>query len=729
MISRGSVALIFVSIALLWGANWSYETFTPEGGLIRQIAVDPATPGNPVAINDYDVYVFDGSEWELCGDLDYYWPIAIAPGNGGRFTLISHDGNIYYSADGGEHWISVADLEDIDALSEVRGETLFVAANYCLYRSTNSGFSWEFVDSIPYRVSAIDLSCDRSAIFLGALAGSYERDTTVLLRSLDEGQTWTRIFEEPDSIDLDRIIDIETAPDSANWIFLCLGMEAGPAMNFLFSPDGGENWYSLSEEAPGLVLPSDVEFLSNDTVLVASIYSPAIYRGVWNGTSWEFRAVDSSANFTDICACGDVIYASSYQGVYVSADRGSTWERMNAGLHAFPLHEHSAVTNSVGNNLILLGEFGSSIYITHDGASWEERFLPELVFAEGGHIAPSDPEIAYICGIGVDITDSSWVFHSIYRSEDGGETWVPVDTSFTSPDSLPQYDRIVISPSNPNVLLSLWWNPSEDREDVYRSNDGGHNWTPVLEATGDFLFGTDTFFTMKGESLWVSYDTGVTWSPLAKIDWPWDMTYDPHIACVYVAEYFGVERISLNGQRDTLLMAPYGGWEDVSVAVAENSVLYVSYNSHEGPSCLIRLKYGETIPEIDTIDFRTERSLRILDGAVLVSESGRGFRKSEDAYLGLKEHSGKGGKVTLINPTIYTGRPELTVDCENPDVYELKIFNPAGRMVLSEKIRLKRGVNRIKVKRELPSGLYVLLLESKGAEIRSRFVLLREDRR
>ncbi|MCD6382126.1 MAG: hypothetical protein J7L74_00720, partial [Candidatus Hydrothermae bacterium] len=279
MISRGSVALIFVSIAMLWGANWSYETFTPEGGLIRQIAVDPATPGNPVAINDYDVYVFDGSEWELCGDMDYYWPIAIAPGNEGRFTLISHDGNIYYSADGGEHWISVADLEDIDALSEVRGETLFVAANYCLYRSTNSGFSWEFVDSIPYRVSAIDLSCDGSTIFLGALAGSYERDTTALLRSLDEGQTWTRIFEEPDSIDLDRIIDVETAPDSANWIFLCLGMEAGPVMNFLFSPDGGENWYPLSEEAPGLVLPSDVEFLSNDTVLVASIYSPAIYRG------------------------------------------------------------------------------------------------------------------------------------------------------------------------------------------------------------------------------------------------------------------------------------------------------------------------------------------------------------------------------------------------------------------------------------------------------------------
>ncbi|MCD6086910.1 MAG: T9SS type A sorting domain-containing protein [Candidatus Hydrothermae bacterium] len=730
MRTLGSVTLILISITILWSANWTYEVFSPTGGVIREIAADTASPENPIAITDYDAYIYGNQGWELRDDPEYLSPIAIAPGDGDKFTLISHDGNIYYSADRGDHWVSVASFSHVDALSEVRGETLFVAADSFLYRSTNSGFSWESISSLPYTVTAIDyFGSGGNPLYLGVVVETGERDTTVLLKSTDGGQSWVRIFVEPDSIDIDCITDIESAPDSANRIFLCLGMESGPTMNLLYTPDGGENWYLPAEEVPGLILPSDVEFLSNDTVLVACMYTPAIYRGVWTGTSWEFTNVDSSANFTDIHVCGDIIYAASDQGVYVSADRGNTWERMNAGLHAFPLHEHATITNSVGDNIIYLGEFGSSIYLTHDGMNWEEKFLPGLVFADGGYISPSNPEIVYICGIGVDITDSSWAFHSVYRSEDGGETWVPVDTSYTSPDSLAQFEKILVSASDPYVLLGLYWDPEEDRENLYRSTDGGHSWTPVLEGVDDFLLGTDTVFTLKGGSLWVSLDTGATWASLAEIDWPWDMAYDPHMACVYVAEYFGIERIGLDGQRYTILVAPYGGWEDVSLAVAENSVLYVSYNSFEGPSCLIRLRYGDEFPEVDTLDFRTERGIRVMDGAILLSEMGRGFRKSTDAYLGLKEERERGSGAIFSQPTFHGRRPVLTISCGDPGDYQLEVFDIAGRRVLSKKIRLNEGVNRVELGRDLPSGLYIASLKGKKTKIRGRFIVIGKGRR
>jgi photosystem II stability/assembly factor-like uncharacterized protein len=153
-------------------------------------------------------------------------------------------------------------------------------------------------------------------------------------------------------------------------------------------------------------------------------------------------------------------------------------------------------------------------------------------------IAPSDPNILYVAsGEGLQRPDLS-VGDGMYKSIDAGKTWTHLGLRDGQ-----QINTIVIDPHDPNrvfvAVLGHPYGPNEERG-VFRSTDGGANWTKILykdENTGaiDLVFDPTDATTIYAD-LWAarqgpwengawngpqsgvfkSTDGGNTWSQLTK---------------------------------------------------------------------------------------------------------------------------------------------------------------------------------------------------------------------
>jgi len=166
-----------------------------------------------------------------------------------------------------------------------------------------------------------------------------------------------------------------------------------------------------------------------------------------------------------------------------------------------------------GSTVLYVGSASGGVWKSTDGGTtFTPKFDKQKVQSIGAiALDPSDPETVWV-GTGEAWTRNSVsIGDGIYRSKDGGETWTNM--------GLPQSERIVkifVHPQNGAVVYACvtgkLWSDSDDRG-VYRSRDGGANWSLVLKganaSTGcgsmsidpkhpDTLFATLWDFRRKG---------------------------------------------------------------------------------------------------------------------------------------------------------------------------------------------------------------------------------------
>lgn len=188
---------------------------------------------------------------------------------------------------------------------------------------------------------------------------------------------------------------------------------------------------------------------------------------------------------------------------------------------------------------------------TDGGNDWYPIFDHESVAAIGSiAVAPTDPNVVWVgTGDPYVIRDTSVPGDGVYKSTDAGKTWQHMGLDQTG-----RISRILIDPRDANDVyvcaLGRATGPQQERG-VYRSTDGGKNWTRVLfvdEHTGCSGLNFDPenprtlfagmwqvvihtwgeFSGGPGSGIYVSHDGGVTWkhitghglphSPLGKID-------------------------------------------------------------------------------------------------------------------------------------------------------------------------------------------------------------------
>lgn len=193
-------------------------------------------------------------------------------------------------------------------------------------------------------------------------------------------------------------------------------MYVGGHPGFYRSADGGKNWTQDNSGLPGTDLhglgmdPQDPE------TLYAYIVDEGIYRSPDAGEIWE--PVSSEAGVMGPILIdprdSDTLYVSSMEGGFrKSTDGGESWETVSP----FP-----------GGGMVM------SIF-----QSWEE---PDTFYAANGR--------------------------QVLRSNDSGESWRRVG------GELPGVSAVVVAPSDPRIVYAGVL--EGDTATVYRSEDGGESW-------------------------------------------------------------------------------------------------------------------------------------------------------------------------------------------------------------------------------------------------------------
>jgi photosystem II stability/assembly factor-like uncharacterized protein len=172
-------------------------------------------------------------------------------------------------------------------------------------------------------------------------------------------------------------------------------------------------------------------------------------------------------------------------GVYRSTDGGDHWERMGlerseriARLQVHPADGNTVYACVTGH--LWDDSEDRGVYKTADGGkSWKRiLYVNPSTGCSDLAIDPQEPRILY-AGMW-QLRRYPWAFRSggpgsgLYKSTDGGDSWKPLTQGL--PDGIKGRIAVAVAPSRPSVLYAL----VESRNTaLYRSEDTGQTWTEV----------------------------------------------------------------------------------------------------------------------------------------------------------------------------------------------------------------------------------------------------------
>ena len=171
---------------------------------------------------------------------------------------------------------------------------------------------------------------------------------------------------------------------------------------------------------------------------------------------------------------------------------------------------------------------------TNSGLTWKPIFNHQPVSSIGAiAVAPSDPNIIYVGTGEADPRSDATFGDGVYKSTDGGKSWSNIGLKHSQ-----HIAKIVVDPKDANILmvavLGNIYSPGKDRG-IYRSTDGGKTWVKTLyvdKQTGGIDLAMDPsnssimyagMWTMhrqpwhmssggEGDGLFKSTDEGKTWT-------------------------------------------------------------------------------------------------------------------------------------------------------------------------------------------------------------------------
>jgi photosystem II stability/assembly factor-like uncharacterized protein len=341
--------------------------------------------------------------------------LTVAPSNSRVLYAGSRGGKVYRSTDAGVSWRDVTggfppgrpvdDLE-VDPRNPARAYAIVCDPEYYdkpavggLFRTVDAGQSWELLDSLD-QCQVNDVAIDPhnpAKIVAGTVFGLY--------RSSDGGTSWRAHPGNP------RWSDVTTVrfdPSTPGTVY-AIDSEAG----FVRSTNGGASWSvrssGLPEPRPRLigltVLTGEPRTLFLQTL---GIHVAPLYRSLDGGRSWSPAARGLGDRTVGDMAAGaspSRIYAATFDGLFISANQGRSWQAA-----ATPLRYPHLLVVPAGSAVIHAADAQGLLKSTNRGLTWEEtnRGLPPLR-VDGLHIAPANDDILY-ADIGM---------HSL----NGGATW------------------------------------------------------------------------------------------------------------------------------------------------------------------------------------------------------------------------------------------------------------------------------------------------------------------
>lgn len=232
---------------------------------------------------------------------------------------------IYRSVDNCNNWIflgfensSIACIE-MDILNHI-----YIPASTGIFLSDDNGDNW---DTLLFYNSSAGFSCFQSysnLLFAGGVVGN----STVLIRSIDQGETWQDVLTLPSNVEY--FFDIEVINEDTIYACTTHWFDGGGVYK---STDGGDNWefsgmydfhcFSLDKNSLGDVFVGT--YGHNTQYWLSGVYV------LYNGTSEWIQLYSTLVNDM-VVNKNDHLFVATDFGVLRSMDNGQTFESINDGL-------------------------------------------------------------------------------------------------------------------------------------------------------------------------------------------------------------------------------------------------------------------------------------------------------------------------------------------------------------------------------------------------------------
>lgn len=397
----------------------------------------------------------------------------------GNFAIDNYPGGfLYHTTDGGATWTTLT-----HAMGDLRGlavrpdlpSTLFAAAGNGIFKSTDSGASWNPVSGMPAGVGTevtIDPSAPQTTVYaaLGNIRGDSNNG---LYKSTDGGASFTKLSGGFPPANVGRI-SFALAPSQTSTLYAAVQSSSTfELLGAYKSTDGGGTWNPLNG-APAFCsgqcwydLEVAVDPNNADKVYLGGI---DIYRSTDGGKNfsqmsiWYYeqnnpRYVHADQHALVATGAGE-LWAGCDGGVSYSSDSGSSWSFRGRGLNT--TQYYNLAMHPTKPDWSLGGTQDNGTHLFSGGDTFAEVYG-----GDGGYcaISPSDPDTMY----------EEYVYLEIHKSTDGGANWTLANSGIdiSDPPNVLFIAPFVMDATQPDTLYA-----GTDR--IYKTTNGAGNWAPMV---------------------------------------------------------------------------------------------------------------------------------------------------------------------------------------------------------------------------------------------------------
>ena len=334
------------------------------------------------------------------------------------------------------------------------------------------------------------------------------------------GAQWSGASE---GLPVDRVQTVAVDPTNANVLYAgTLTPNGVESVGIFKSTDGGASWVEANVglfDPVTLIEPLDVPALSidpsNPQILVAGTRFSEIFRSIDGGATWTRQTIGGfglgleTTGFARDPSDPQRIYAASSQGLILSVDGGVEWGFFgDAGISFFSVAvDPSSPATVYAGNVSGFG-LGKS---TDSGATWES--------ANGNLPVTRVGDIDFFPAIrAVAVApDGSAVYiatadDGLFRSTDGGANWTALEEGLNERSF---HSLAFVAGQPPTTLLA-----GGNGGGVYRSEDAGATWTKTSTGLNEALVPSvvaspvfaGTAYAAAFDGVYATADGGRTWS-------------------------------------------------------------------------------------------------------------------------------------------------------------------------------------------------------------------------
>lgn len=536
------------SLILREGADWRFAGPTNAGGRISALAIHPSEPQTiylGAAAGGIFKSIDKGITWSPIFDNNSSLAI-------GDIAVAPSDKNIVYVGTGESNGGG--------------GSVSFDGTG--VFKSTNGGVSWQHIglNNIGSTGKVVIDPQNPNRVFVGAMGFLYASNSDRgIFRTLDGGQSWEKVLYLTDST---GCIDLVMHPQNPNILYAAMWERmrypdarnyGGATCGIFRSIDGGNTWTRLQDGLP----TSDIGRIGitispSDPSVLYSIYTDKIgyFKGAYKtsngGDSWQ--TLDPSKHLYNVFSSfgwwfGRIVvdpldpntaYALGLD-IYKTTDGGENWTIISNSIH---VDHHALWINPLNTNSLYVGNDGGFYSTENGGNTWDWADDIPITQFYTCEIDNKNPQRLYggtqdngtwrtltggtndwefiLGGDGfvslVDPIDNRFVYASsqngfFYRSQNGGSSFAYSINGVNLSEPRNWKTPVILSPQDPSVLYY-------GTNRLYRSTDRAFSWTaisPNLAKTDNnsgLPYGTVTTIAvspLNAQIIYCGTDDGNAW--------------------------------------------------------------------------------------------------------------------------------------------------------------------------------------------------------------------------